>query len=316
MMAPRPDEIASADGRSARHRRTVSPDDLWGDYWADARLHGCTDQFPSDVSHQLAAGWHQRFATLDHGASLLDVACGRGAVLAALRAAGGLSRGVTAIGVDLAPAPALAGEGFVIRGGIDATALPFADRSFAIVTSQFGIEYAGLAPGLDEAARVAASQIILFTHAAEGIVAQHAAEQAGQAQVLLGSGQLAAQLRLAMGRVAIFDTILTDIAGLAAGATNRGLLEQLYGGVGELRRLAPMIPAGEMAAAIDFMVTQLGAHAARMQALARAAPTRAQIDDAAAQLRAGGFDAVPSEQRSPRGDLVGYWLDASRREQS
>lgn len=314
-MTARHEQARSPSAACGPDSRPVAPTDLWGDYWAGAGLHGCTDQFPPDVSRQLAAAWGERFGRLAPGASVLDVACGRGAVLAAAREAGAMARGATATGVDLAPATTLAGAGFAIRGGVDATALPFADRSFTWVTSQFGMEYAGLPAALDEAARVADSRIAILTHAAEGVVAQHAGEQAGQAEALLAAGQLSTRLRSAIDHVATFDAVLAGIAALVASATNRGLLEQLYGSIAELRRRAPVMPAADATAAVDFMVGQLERHTARMRALARAAPGRAQIMDAAAQLRAGGFETALSEQRSPRGDLVGYWLDASRRGQ-
>ena len=134
------------------------PAGLWGLFWREAGIDGCTEAFPA------------KFAGASSGSHVLDIGCGRGAVLDHARRAGLAEMS----GVDLAVLPP---GPFDIRSGIDAAALPFADRGFSIVTSQFGIEYAGLAIAGAEAARVADANLWLLLHAAEGpVVAQGSAQ--------------------------------------------------------------------------------------------------------------------------------------------
>ncbi len=70
------------------------------------------------------------------------------------------------IGVDLADKLPPAPPGTTLHSGIDLAKLPFADTSFAAVTSQFGIEYALLAPALFEVGRVLkpGGKAVFITH--------------------------------------------------------------------------------------------------------------------------------------------------------
>jgi ubiquinone/menaquinone biosynthesis C-methylase UbiE len=96
-------------------------------------------------------GYHDRFgerlvraAGVQAGDRVLDVACGRGAVLApAARVAGGDGR---VLGVDLSPemvrlaAERLAGEGLDVETAVmDAETLDLPDRSFDVVLCAFGV---------------------------------------------------------------------------------------------------------------------------------------------------------------------------------
>lgn len=82
--------------------------------------------------------------TIPEGARVLDVACGTGNLtLPAARA------GASATGVDIAPSlvaqarAAAAGEGLSVRFDVgDAEALPYADESFDLVVSMFGVMFA------------------------------------------------------------------------------------------------------------------------------------------------------------------------------
>ncbi|MFC3712802.1 class I SAM-dependent methyltransferase [Sphingoaurantiacus capsulatus] len=300
---------------NATHAQAGRSEEHWGDYWVDAGLHGCTAQFPEAVQREVAARWRALFATLPDGATLLDIGCGKGALLDLAGATGALARGIQATGVDLAPAATLSGEGFDIHGGIDAAALPFADRSFDCVVSQFGIEYAGFKPALAEAARVCAGQLVVLSHAAEGVVTEQAAEQAAQIDELLGPSRVAERLRTAQedGSIdAVIATLRDELAAMIGEATNTGILDQLYVSFGEIARVAPLMPPAELAAAIDFMVTQLGRHRVRMGALADAAVRGEMAESATAMLTAAGFETTMSAQLSGGGDVVGYWLVARR----
>lgn len=290
--------------------------ELWADFWAEAELHGCTAQFPVDVQRSLERKWRDLFAALPAGASLLDIGCGRGALLDLAGASGALQRNVEAVGVDLATADCLDGEGFHIRGGVDATALPFPDLSFDCVVSQFGVEYAGLQAATAEAGRVGRDRLMLLTHAAEGVVAAQSAEQARQIASLVGERGLDKRLRDALLGGTLREAISRargEIGQMIGKAENTGLLDQLYLSVGELGRAASTMADAEIADAIEFMFGQLARHGARMDAMAAAAPDRAGVEAAVALLVAKGFDAAVVPQLSSRGDLVGYWVEARRK---
>ena len=116
-----------------------------------------------DSANAIRDHWLQRFAELSDGTRLLDVATGNGVVLVhAASAARGAGRCFELTGVDLAEidpfrfVPGLReqlGEARFL-GRVAAERLPFEPDSFDVVVSQYGLEYAPLAPALAEAARV------------------------------------------------------------------------------------------------------------------------------------------------------------------
>lgn len=128
--------------------------DAWTRYWRAGRAESCTH-----AAHGLgfALQWRAFFTSCKHGARVLDVATGNGAVL---RHATGMQLNLT--GIDAADIDPLVHTGdtllrdVLFLGGVRIETLPFADRAFDAVSSQFGFEYADEERGSLEVARVLA----------------------------------------------------------------------------------------------------------------------------------------------------------------
>jgi SAM-dependent methyltransferase len=139
--------------------------EAWSRYWASGALHSCAGTFAGNYAGAIADFWQQVFATLEgRPARVLDLCCGNAPLSRLLVEspvfAGGGTRidAVDAARVDPRWVEAMpAGERarLQVHGGIDAAALPFADATFDLCMSQYGIEYAGAA-AFDEVARVLA----------------------------------------------------------------------------------------------------------------------------------------------------------------
>lgn len=273
----------------------------WAAFWVDADVDGCTKGLPPALRTAIGARWRQLLTGLAPDASLLDLGCGRGAVLAAARDAG-----ITRLqGVDAAP---IADTFFPLHVG-SAASLPYADRAFTVVTSQFGIEYAGFAAAVAEAARVAADRLWLLVHAAGGPVHDDAREQAAQVAWLAGPiapfDRLAAHFRApSPASVADIDALRTAIVDHAASAGNTSVLEGVWRAISALQDVADPI------AGTHALAAGVTAHGARMQAMVAAAPTAADIADAAGCLRASGFDVSVEDVGTPP---AARWLLATRR---
>ena len=274
---------------------------LWGLFWREAGIDGCTEAFPAKVSNVIAHRWQALFSGASSGSHVLDIGCGRGAVLDHARRAGlaGMS------GVDLAVLPP---GPFDIRSGINAAALPFADRGFSIVTSQFGIEYAGLAIAGAEAARVADANLWLLLHAAEGpVVAQGSAQVAQIAWLSDGLGYF---VRLRRHILQPTATTAADITAMRAAivteaesAENTTLLEAVWQAVPTLLEGADSLPA------INRLAADLAAHGKRLEAMVTAAPSRAATDALATFIRGIGFEVRIEDLGSPP---AARWLIATR----
>lgn len=275
---------------------------VWSEFWRGAAIDGCTLAFPAPARAQIADGWRTRLSQ-DHKGRLLDVACGKGAVLALARALGFAE--VT--GVDIVALDTLGDAGSAIIGGVDAAALPFADASFDVVVSQFGIEYAGLDAAGAEAARVCGERLLLLTHAAEGIVVAHAREQVAQARWLAEQGATARLIAHfttpSTASCADIDRLLAASAARAQDDENITLLESFY------RTAVAAQDATDPLRQVSQLSEGIVAHAGRMGAMIDAAPTQAALEALAHRLEAQGFAVTITEEGPP---LIGRWLEAGR----
>jgi SAM-dependent methyltransferase len=274
----------------------------WGLFWRDAGIDGCTAAFPADARAAIEDRWRALFAGAPANAAVLDLGSGRGAVLAHARGAG-LTR---LTGIDLAELPP--GD-FDIRCGVDAAALPFADRSFAIVTSQFGVEYAGLAAAAGEAARVAARDVWLLLHAAEGPVALQGRTQI--AQIAWLTDTIDAFGRMQRHVAAPTAATAADIEGLrgeivshAETADNTALLEAVW------RAVPALLAAPDAGAEVGRLGRDLAAHGRRLATMVAAAPSLAATEALAGQLHSAGFMVdIEAMGAGP----VARWVIARRR---
>jgi SAM-dependent methyltransferase len=262
----------------------------WQRFWQDAGVDGCTATLPPAVAASISGGWQALLGCVPPTMRLLDVACGRGAILALARA-----QGFTDVcGVDLV---AIDDGDPAITGGVDAAQLPFADQSFDIVTSQFGIEYAGLLNAGLEAARVARQHLWLLLHAAEGPIAAQAREQLDQMSWLRDEEDAFALIKAP--DPARLQALRDRIVVRAETAENTTLLEGLWHSLGAL---APGIAAG--------LVAELEAYATRLTTMAAAAPTADQTQNLRASLEGQGWQVeIRNEGQQP----VARWLLATRR---
>lgn len=144
--------------------------EAWSRYWARETSGACLPGAPPAVQDALIGTWKRVFGGCSAGVRVLDLASGGGSVLKILLESTQTS---VAIGIDAADVgPAAAALG--VRGGIDAKELPFADGSFDLVTSQFGIEYCGRAAWA-EAARVLVpgGHMVLICHHRDSAAVVH-----------------------------------------------------------------------------------------------------------------------------------------------
>lgn len=164
---------------------TPSSHAAWSAYWQAGAATACLPGAPEPVQKLLVNGWQDFATALPANAPLLDLACGAGAVVAAILRK---RRDLVITGVDLADIPADP-PGWRAMGGVDCAALPFADGEFMAATSQFGLEYCAPA-ALAEAARVLApgGQFRFLVHAAGSVAVAHNRARLAAMQAMTEAG--------------------------------------------------------------------------------------------------------------------------------
>jgi ubiquinone/menaquinone biosynthesis C-methylase UbiE len=301
--------------------------DLWSDYWLTGQLAACTADFPEQARQAIASKWRQEFAALQSEATILDIATGKGALIALAAEAACPDRRLSATGVDLADVDLCAEAGLdggaeieiAFEGGVDAAKLPFEDRRFTLVVSQFGLEYADFEKAVAEACRVAGTRVVALVHAAEGPVVRQ-------------NSTIPAQISWLRDELGLFEAV-TDYFRVTSDKTGKHLREvstalkekcatpenpdflaSVSNYVGRLIAELPAIGSVQCLEYLEAMEAQLVRHAGRMAALTGAARSEADLAKAAEICAAAGFGTVDTTVETSGNDAepVGHWLHAER----
>lgn len=191
MRPPPPAKSSTGSGRN--------PGWMWSRYWRSGRLETCVvDGAGGGAGFHLTHLWTEFFAGCRDGASILDLATGNGQVpFLAAKAAQKAGKRFDITGVDLAEidpqgrARMIGGTSDVrLVGGVSIEHLPFTDGAFAVVVSQFGVEYAPAARAARETARVLApgGQGLFVMHHALGAVSADTSARLASHEQVLGAG--------------------------------------------------------------------------------------------------------------------------------
>lgn len=155
---------------------------VWSRYWATGVQHSCSGSYASNYDGEVAKFWHDLVDASPEKAGFLDIACGNGPVSRLIFERADVSATIDAI--DLAHLEPLwwqeldseSRARIRFHSGVPAEFLPFADASFDVVVSQFGIEYSDLDRSLIEVRRVMrhGGRFAMIVHADESLIIRRA----------------------------------------------------------------------------------------------------------------------------------------------
>jgi SAM-dependent methyltransferase len=161
----------------------ISSQKAWSEYWRSGTYAACFDIDRDGYAGSIRAHWFEVFSALADRSVMLDIGTGNGAVpVMALQYADENKMCFDVHGVDLADIdpgrfvdqPVAGFERVKFLGCTDIGALPYADGSIDLVTSQFALEYMPLERALDEINRVLGScgSLAALIHSTQSIPIQ------------------------------------------------------------------------------------------------------------------------------------------------
>lgn len=238
------------------------PNEHWTKLWKAGVLHSCNAAMGGNYDGSIRDFWTMQFNAIGPGKSVLDLGTGNGALLLLARETWPdlVLHGIDSAQID--PARDMQHSRIDYRDihfhpGCSMEAMPFADGSMQLVTSQYAFEYATLPTALAEVLRVLdpeRGRIAMAIHSDHSEIAKMTARQ------LQG-------LELIFGQLGMFDKAMRLSA---------GLLQKMQGG-----------PDNAENARLEFNT------AAQAMMSALSAPDSAPVIDKAGQLLQSALSHLP-----------------------
>jgi SAM-dependent methyltransferase len=316
--------------------------DAWSRYWARGVPHSCIGTYGDRYGGAIAEFWKGVFGEIPDGARVLDIATGNGA-LPRLLLDHCRQPGVTCDAIDIATvhlpwlASAAPAERSRVRlhGGVDAGALPFPDRHFDLVVSQYGLEYTDLDRSVPELLRVLSPRggIAMVLHHAQGRPATLGALEIGHIRWLTAEGgwfDAAAAMIEPMARASTFggraslhgdaranaarqrfNAVQNELAARGEGQDGADVLFEMREAAMPIFAMAGREGVAAAAKALAAMREELLAAAVRLDDLCAHALGVAPVEDLAGSLGTGLAQTVAVGELREGAYLMGWSLRTS-----
>lgn len=310
----------------------------WGTYWQGARD---SDAYTSGgVSHPaVATFWDEALAAVlprYERARILDIATGSGAVIESLsRHADKQNFDITCLDISDAAIDGVRSRFPDVTGIVaDARDIPLDSGGFDLVTSQFGIEYAGIR-AFDEAARLLdnGGTLLLLVHIRPGLIYEECAAartavertrachfvplairffEAGFAAVR-GADRTAYDRAGTEFNPAIQEVgaIITEYGEHVAGDT----IMRLYSDIQRIHTRIQHYDPNEVLTWLKSMRTELAQYEERMASMCDSAFDKHRVEEASRRLRERGLDVAEARPLQPGGAPLAWIVEATRVEQ-
>ncbi|MEP2737006.1 MAG: class I SAM-dependent methyltransferase [Erythrobacter sp.] len=286
----------------------------WNEFWAlnksSGQDGGCLPAGYQGINGAQSAAWAAFAKTLPKNARVLDLATGDGRVMAWLL---GARRDLKVSGCDMAPELPQPPRGTKVKGGVRMEALPYPDKQFACITSQFGFEYGDTPKAAAEAARVLRDDGVLtiLTHRQDGPILAHNLKRRAQIKWAIeeqGLAELAKrslQMRSA-GLAVVPDTITNAPAKGAAAHGAQSAAWEIAEAIRQSLVMGARDHPANVARLIDTIVSRAHNELGRIASLEAACATTANEASFAAALADAGFDEQSNEPVTETGQTAPF----------
>jgi ubiquinone/menaquinone biosynthesis C-methylase UbiE len=138
--------------------KTMNEQNYWSQYWAQGNITSFTDIYANGYEGIIAKIWQDKFNTISENQSVLDLCTGSASIIRLAKSKIPNFQMINFTGVDYAQE--LNVEDFSIYKNVELLSkinieeLPFENKSFDHVISNFGIEYSDIEKSIAEAIRV------------------------------------------------------------------------------------------------------------------------------------------------------------------
>jgi ubiquinone/menaquinone biosynthesis C-methylase UbiE len=309
----------------------------WSTYWDGAR--DAEAYASGGVSHPMVASFWDatlsEFLATHVNAKILDIATGSGAIIERLSEQPDASlKNVTCVDIAESAIQSVNCRFPDVVGVVaDAKSIPLESSQYDLVTSQFGIEYAGLV-ALDEAVRLLApdGSLVMLIHIQSGVIfsecatALDAIERTLKSEFIPHSLQLfetgfaaiggaerasydqaALQLNPAIQEL---ESVLAEYGKQVAGDT----IVRLYSDVQQIHSRMQYYEPDDVLGWLRTMDNELSEYAERMASMCEAAIDESTFDEVCENLRGQGFNIVKGEPLFSAGDKLPFaWILRARR---
>ena len=302
----------------------------WAAYYRGGALVSCPTNPEPGYEGRVRQVWEAFFGSLPAGAAVLDIGTGNGPVaLIAKTVADANSLDLRITGVDLADinphrdvpdGPSLF-AGVAFHGGVSTEALPFSNADFVAVSGQYIVEYTNREATLAEIARVLApgGTVQLILHHADSIVVQNAVESLRHAALVDRDEQVlnraARYFELAAGGGPASETARQALIGsgkrleaAAEQSSNPILLDFVLRSLTALLEHRSRLTPGDIATQIERLRHEMDLWQRRLEDLAAAAMTAADMQAFADAAEAAGFGGIDYQGLHQAGDMLVGWL--------
>lgn len=311
----------------------------WSVFWQSDQLQSCMPVNEADASEQLFSAWHKFFDALPAGARILDLGTGNGSLASqAVVVSKTKPERFSIHGVDLAdiePSRFVTSAADLLRevtfhSRTPMEELPFADRHFAAVASQYAIEYSRTDDSLTEALRVLepGGLFRFLLHADDGVLKERCQLQRQQAETILDSSlfplltdmleklvsaetqNTSETISAAEESISMLKGVLDKLGQGFADNDDLSLVVNLFDAVRHLPDMRKSHSLEALLAMTEDIRELLVAQSERLQAMQDAALDNTAANAMADYVRKLGAEDVALERATAgeQGYCIGYWL--------